>query len=130
MKVPRDLGAVAEELAAREPIFHRTVDGTRRADWEAMTATDFWEVGASGAVYTRQDVLATLDRRYADPYYAPMEGLAVTGFSVRLLEGDTWLATYQLSQGNRLTRRASIWCHDGKRWVLHYHQGTVIGGGG
>jgi len=129
MRATRDPGAVAEELAAREPIFHRAVDGTTRADWEAMTATDFWEVGASGAVYTRADVLATLDRRYADPGYDPMNGLVVTGFSVRLLEGDTWLATYLLSQGDRLTRRASIWRRDGVRWVVRYHQGTVIGAG-
>jgi hypothetical protein len=122
-----DPDAVADELAAREPIFHRTVDGTTRADWQAMTASDFWEVGASGMVYSRADVLASLDRRYADPAYDPMEGLVVDDFRVRQLEGRTWLATYRLYQGKRATRRASIWRHDGRRWVLLYHQGTVIG---
>lgn len=126
MSAPRDPATVAEELAAREPIFHRTADGTTRADWEAMTAPDFWEVGASGTVYSRDDVLDTLHRRYADPDYDPMEGLVVSDFAVRRLESDTWMTTYRLHQVDRLTRRASIWRHDGDRWVLLYHQGTVI----
>jgi hypothetical protein len=129
MSVPDDPGAVADELAAREPIFHRTVDGTTRADWEAMTAPDFWEVGASGTVYSRADVLAILDARYADPAYDPMAGLAVEDFTVRRLEGGAWLAAYLLHQGERRTRRASVWRHDGERWVLSYHQGTVIAAG-
>ena len=129
MSVPRDARTVAEQLAAREPIFHRTVDGTTRAEWEAMTAPDFWEVGASGTVYSRADVLAVLDDRYGTPGYDPMAGLAVEDFAVRPLDGGTWLATYLLHQDERRTRRASIWRHDGERWVLQYHQGTVIGDG-
>jgi hypothetical protein len=119
---------VKDELAAREPIFHRTADGTSREDWKSMTASDFWEVGASGTVYSRADVLAILDARYADQGYDPMAGMVVEDFAVRLLEGDTWLATYLLHQGERRTRRASVWRRDGERWVLLYHQGTVIGG--
>ena len=126
MSPRRDPGRVAEELAAREPIFHRTIDGTTDADWQAMTDPDFWEVGASGAVYRRSDVLATLHERYSDPDYDPMEGLAVEDFAVRHLAGGTWLATYLLRQGARPSRRASMWRHDGERWVLLYHQGTVI----
>jgi len=128
MSAPRDPATVAKELIVREPIFHRTVDGTTRRDWEAMMAADYWEVGASGTVYTRSDVLATLEARYADAAYNPMAGLLVEDFAVRHLEGSTWLARYLLHQGERLTRRASVWRYDGDRWVLLYHQGTVIGG--
>jgi hypothetical protein len=78
-------------------------------------------------VYARADVLALLDGRYADPGYDPMEGLAVDDFAVRRLSGEAWLATYRLRQGDRLTRRSSIWRDEGGRWVLLYHQGTVIG---
>ena len=130
MEAPRDPAIVAGELAAREPIFHRAVDGTTRSDWESMTSPDFWEVGASGTVYARADVLAVLDGRYADPDYDPMEGLAVDDFAVRRLAGEAWLATYRLWQGDRLTRRSSIWRHEGGRWILLYHQGTVIGSEG
>ncbi|MHC5761500.1 hypothetical protein [Nostoc sp.] len=36
------------ELIQREPIFHRPELGTTRADFEQMTESTFWEVGASG----------------------------------------------------------------------------------
>src|SRR4051794_1625933 len=60
-----DLGTVLDELVAREPLFHRTERGTSRAAFEAMTADDFWEVGASGARYDREFVWTVLQRRNA-----------------------------------------------------------------
>jgi hypothetical protein len=51
--------AVRGALRSREPIFHRPEHGTTRADFEAMTADDFWEVGASGGVYDRAFVLGS-----------------------------------------------------------------------
>ena len=45
--------AVMTELIQREPIFHRPEFGTTRADFEKMMAEDFWEVGASGQIYSR-----------------------------------------------------------------------------
>src|SRR3954447_25922850 len=62
-----DLATVLDELVAREPLFHRTERGTSRAAFEAMTADDFWEVGASGARYDREFVWTVLQRRYAVP---------------------------------------------------------------
>jgi hypothetical protein len=53
---------VLNELISREPIFHRPKWGTTRARFEHITA-DFWEVGASGRRYSREDVLAELERR-------------------------------------------------------------------
>jgi hypothetical protein len=57
---------VLTDLQRREPIFHRRELGTTRADFEAITASDFWEVGASGDIYSREQVWASLERRYAD----------------------------------------------------------------
>src|SRR3954469_16634722 len=62
-----DLGAVLDELVAREPLFHRTERGTSRAAFEAMTADDFWELGASGARYDREVVWTVPQRRCAAP---------------------------------------------------------------
>ena len=56
--------AVLTDLISREPLFHRTEFGTSREVFESMTMPDFWEVGASGAVYDREFVWATLERRY------------------------------------------------------------------
>ena len=53
--------AIASDLvsyfAQREPIFHGTAWPRRRAELERLVTGDFWEVGASGAVYTREHVL-------------------------------------------------------------------------
>ncbi|MBN3908126.1 MAG: hypothetical protein HWQ35_16730 [Nostoc sp. NMS1] len=45
---------VLNELIQREPIFHRPELGRTRADFEQMTESTFWEVGASGRRYSRQ----------------------------------------------------------------------------
>jgi hypothetical protein len=117
-----------EALRAREPVFHRAQFGTTVDAFEAMVAPDFWEVGASGSVYSRATVLAVYAKRYADPAYEPMAGLAVDDFAVAPLGNGVWLATYRLAQGERLTRRASIWRGTADGWQVAYHQGTVIGG--
>jgi len=94
--VALDAGSVAEQLRAREPIFHRPEYGTTRAAFEAMTVAEYWEVGASGAVYDRRTLLDELERRFADPSYDPMDGLELTDFAVREAGPDVWLATYAL----------------------------------
>jgi hypothetical protein len=115
------------ELRDLEPIFHRSAAGTPRAEFAAMVAGDYWEVGASGTVYRLDEVLDTLERRYADPAYDPMAGLEVSDLAVRQAGDGTWLVTYRLRQERRLTRRLTVWRRDGDRWVALYHQGTVIG---
>jgi hypothetical protein len=61
------LAAVMRELAAREPILHQGASELTRADFETVTADDFWEVGASGTVYSRDCVRAVLAARSARP---------------------------------------------------------------
>jgi hypothetical protein len=61
------LQGVLSELIRREPLFHRPEFGTTRADFEAMTAPDFWETGASGRRYSRAHVLDVLEERYKEP---------------------------------------------------------------
>ena len=52
-----EASVVAGELREREPLFHRREHGASRADFEAMTAADYWEVGASGRIYDRKTCL-------------------------------------------------------------------------
>jgi hypothetical protein len=134
--VPRDpdnateprLSGVLAELQAREPIFHRLELGTSRADFEAGTAPDFWEVGASGRAYGREVVWATLAERYANPGYAAGDAWATSNFAVREVATDTYLLTYVLHQGDRVTRRLTVWQRSAGGWRILYHQGTVVGG--
>jgi hypothetical protein len=115
--------AVLAELISREPLFHRTEWGTTRADFEAMTTPDFWEVGASGAIYNREFVWSVLEKRYAEN--APDEWRA-SDFRIRPLSDNVFLLTYELHQGPRVTRRATVWDRGDGRWRIVYHQGTVV----
>ncbi len=98
---------VLEELISREPIFHHPELGTTRTDFENMTTADFWEVGASGRRYSREDVLTELERRQQVQHVDVWEA---AGFHCRELAKDVYLLTYTLLQHNeRLTRRSTIW---------------------
>src|SRR5271169_2487324 len=111
-----DLVGVLEELRAREPIFHHPKFGTTRADFDNMMASDFWEVGASGRRYSRESILDELERRYAGEY---VEGhLEATDFYCRKLAEEVYLLTYTLLQGQRKTRRATIWQRIAMDWKI------------
>jgi hypothetical protein len=119
-----DLEAVLMELVDREPLFHRTEHGTSREAFEAMTAPDFWEVGASGGVYDRELVWSILEPRYAADESDEWE---TSDFRLRQLSADVYLLTYLLLEGERVTRRATIWERAETGWRLVYHQGTLAG---
>jgi hypothetical protein len=121
-RVTDDLEAALAELVDREPLFHRTELGTSREVFETMTAPDFWEVGASGAVYDREAVWATLEERYAADEPDDWE---TSAFGVRRLGPDVFLLTYVLHQGDRVTRRATLWERAVTGWRVLYHQGTL-----
>jgi hypothetical protein len=115
---------ILNELRAREPIFHRPELGTSRADFEKMTAPDFWEVGASGKRYSREFVLDLLEQRYANPV---SEQLEASDFRCQELAVGLYLVTYTLVQdGSRKTRRTTIWRRTPECWQIVYHQGTII----
>jgi hypothetical protein len=119
-----ELEEVLIELSAREPIFHRPEFGTTRADFEKLTAEDFWEIGASGRRYSRQYVLDELEKRFAAAHDDVWE---TSDFHCRRLGPDTYLLTYTLLQDHaRRTRRSTIWQCTDKGWKIVYHQGTVV----
>jgi hypothetical protein len=114
---------ILEQLRDREPIFHRPEFGTTRADFEAMTEPDFWEVGASGRRYSRQYVLDVLEERYRQPVEDDWQ---TSDFHCREIAADNYLLTYTLQQGARTTRRATLWRHTAQGWKIVYHQGTLV----
>lgn len=115
--------AVLEELQRREPLFHRPEVARTRAELEAMTAPDFWEIGASGRRYSRAYVLKTLAARARG---AVEDDWQTSDFHCRELARDLYLLTYTLLQGERRTRRASIWQKSAAGWRVLFHQGTII----
>jgi hypothetical protein len=121
----QELTQVLEELSAREPIFHRPEFGTSRADFERMTADDFWEIGASGRRYSRERVLDALEQRYSGGAYEDV--WETSGFECRRLAGNVYLLTYTLVQDRvRVTRRSTIWRKSNDGWQILYHQGTIV----
>ena len=118
------LAEILAELSSREPIFHRPELGTTRADFEAMTAESFWEVGASGRRYSREFVLDTLEQRFSSPH---TEAWETSDFDCRQLGEGVFLLTYTLVQDKvRVTRRATIWQKRADGWKILYHQGTIV----
>ena len=124
--IDSEISDIAAELAAREPLFHRPEFGTTRQDFDQMMVEEFWEVGASGQVYSRAFVLDTLEQRHRGPV---MEDLEVTNFGCQPLAAGLFLATYTLNQSGRVSRRASLWRQTPVGWQVVYHQGTIVAHG-
>ena len=115
-----------EELRDREPIFHRRELGTSREEFLAQTDDQFWEVGASGRRYSRDYVIETRTASLSSAL-EPWESAnwSADDFYCQELAHHLYLFTYTLAQGDRITRRATIWRKEDDRWLIVYHQGTV-----
>jgi hypothetical protein len=114
---------VLDELIKREPIFHRPEFGTTRQDFENMTIETFWEVGASGRRYSRKYVMDTLELQHSQPHEDIWE---TRDFHCLEIAPDNYLITYTLIQGERVTRRSTIWRRCVRDWKIVYHQGTIV----
>ncbi len=89
----------------------------------ALLAEDFHEIGASGRVYDRADVLRLLPGD-ADVCQSMHEA------SLHRLAPDVALLTYTSERrcGTmvRRTLRSSIWICTAAGWRIRYHQGTLL----
>ena len=121
-KTRPDLIGIQKELIRREPIFHHPEHGTTRQAFEAITAEEFWETGASGRRYSRDYLIDTVLQRYAVAQQDPWE---THDFYCQEISVDHYLLTYTLHQGPRVSRRATLWRRLEDRWVAVYHQGTL-----
>lgn len=122
-----DENKILEELKSMEPIFHHPEKfGKKKQDIEAQMCDEFLEVGASGNVYTRQDVIDTLLARYQSTDYQDI--WEAKDFALTKISQDNYLLTYILIQDKtRMTRRSTLWRAVNGNWQILYHQGTVIG---
>lgn len=118
------LQRAAEEIRAREPLFHCPAFGTSHADFDRMMAPEFFEIGASGHRYSRETVLAILAERHSQPQ---IKNLSVTEFSVRQIDTQIFQATYILLQPpDRWTRRSTLWRWNGFEWSVIFQHGTIM----
>lgn len=121
-----ELREVLAELRRREPVFHGPCWRSMQ-DFDDVVAPDFWEVGASGRRYSREHVRAATERRMAAP---PDESdWKTSDFQVRAMGASVYLLTYTLAQGERVTRRLTVWRRRENRWAVMFHQGTPVRAG-
>jgi hypothetical protein len=94
-----------------------------RARVSAILAEDFVEFGASGRIWTREQILDLL----ATETYTPP---AIEDFRCRLIAGGVALVCYRTvridaSTGRRITNlRSSLWTKESGEWLIRFHQGT------
>ncbi len=115
---------IASELALLSPAVRRDP-----AQVQALLDPDFVEVGASGRLWTRAELIAALaEERPAEERPAeerPAEAAReVSEFRACALSSDLVLLTYLSDHGERRSWRSSLWRLSGAQWLLRYHQGT------
>lgn len=118
---------IQEELKLLEPIFHHPELGSSRSDLENLTDLRYWEVGASGQRYSREECIETTLERFQDPTWKKNDIWETSDFYCLEISPDHYLLTYQLIQDNkRITRRSTIWYRTQSTWKILYHQGTIV----
>jgi hypothetical protein len=91
----------------------------------ALLADNFIEVGSSGRVFNKQQMIEGLQQE-------PPIQRSLLEFKVSALAPDVILATYQAvrhsgsNEAPTYSRRSSIWKWMEGRWQMVFHQGTLI----
>jgi ribonuclease HI len=86
-----------------------------RAAVAALLHPDWREVGRSGRLWTREEVLDEI---------APIAPADFEVVSVDRLGDDTILLLWRTSTDERSTLRSSLWVRTGGQWQARFHQGT------
>ncbi|KSV61838.1 DUF4440 domain-containing protein [Ensifer sp. ENS07] len=115
-----------EEMQSLEEALHRPEVRRSRAAIEMLLADGFVEFGASGSVYDRT---TTIDLLVEEGGILDGE-LRTANYALTPISKDAVLLTYETktsySDGStRCVLRSSIWKHDGAKWQMFFHQGTV-----
>ncbi|QLD13109.1 nuclear transport factor 2 family protein [Microbacterium oleivorans] len=84
---------------------------------------DLVEIGRSGRLWTRTDLLVDL---VEEP---PRETPDTDEWNVHRLDTNTVLVTYRVTSGPRVSRHASIWDISADAPTLRFHQGTDLSDG-
>jgi hypothetical protein len=104
----------------------RLLDSDFRKDTasvQALLTQEFREFGSSGRVFDRDAILQALaaEQLPAGPV------AAISQFEVTLVAPDVALVTYMAVAAARRTLRSSLWVRREGRWLLLFHQGTLVG---
>ncbi|NOV21181.1 DUF4440 domain-containing protein [Ensifer adhaerens] len=114
------------EIQFLEEALHRPSVRHSRIAIEALLAEDFIEFGASGRVYRRAEVINLLSQGEDETDSI----LRTSNYALAPISQNAVLLTYQShltyrDGSERSALRSSIWKHDGKKWQILFHQGTM-----
>lgn len=96
-----------------------------RAALESLLHESFTEIGASGRLYTRDDIIPAL---LAEQTHPPRQ---ISDFHARPITDTVALTTYTLTRtdpdgSEHHSRRSSLWLYENNTWRLTFHQGTNL----
>ena len=116
--VDDEVSAVIErELALLAPVVRGSADRL-----EELLDPDFEEIGRSGRLWTRAEMIAALVAD-TDPEQRTVK---VSDLSGRAVAPGFVLLTYVTQVEGRRARRSSLWRQSMKGWRVLHHQGTPI----
>ncbi len=110
----------ALEIRLLDPHIRRSSE-----DVAALLADDFLEIGASGRVFDRDELIKELARER--PFF-----WTISDFVARPLAPDIIMVTYRLvartgsERTPRRSLRTSIWKKSNDAWRMVFHQGTAV----
>ncbi|MGI8723060.1 MAG: DUF4440 domain-containing protein [Geodermatophilaceae bacterium] len=89
---------------------------------EDLLDPEFREIGASGRLWTRSEIIRAL----ADEVPDGQAAIEATEMESLVVGPDLVLLTYVSKRHVRRARRSSLWRHSGLGWRLLHHQGTLL----
>lgn len=115
-----------EEIRSLEEALHRPEIRRSREAVEDLLAEGFMEFGVSGRVYERATIIGLLAEQSDDN-----DGeLQASNYTLKPISNDAVLLTYETERSyqdgsKRRVLRSSIWKHNGLKWQMLFHQGTI-----
>jgi hypothetical protein len=116
--------ADVQEAIDRERLLFRPEIRASADRLEAVLDPEFQEIGASGRLWNRDDMVQALTRGAARERPVPVSDTEMTG---RLLAPGVVLLTYVSEVSGRQARRSSIWRRHDDGMRVRHHQGTPLG---
>ena len=104
---------VARELLLLQPVVRRDPERVL-----GLLHRDSVEYGASGRVWDRSSILTATTEA--------VEPVDATQIQAHRLGVDAFLVTYRSHSGGRIALRSSTWLREDGKWLLRFHQGTVL----
>jgi hypothetical protein len=122
---------VSTDLQDRLLALERQIlEAQKHCDYEviaALLAADFREVGSSGRIYTKTEILEAIREVEVLDYSLEQPRATSLGQNCVLL---TYVATLRRCRGAceslQRSHRSSIWIERDGKWQVLYHQGTPI----